>query len=103
MASVITLAMNQATTLQSGLTAFAFSLGSALPMALFVIWGGRLYQRIGFLKRNAALIQRLMGGLIVLVGLGIWFGFDRQIQIFMLQHFPNWEAALTSWEPKVGN
>src|SRR5690606_6950819 len=39
MASVITLALNQQTTFASGLTAFAFSLGTALPMGLAVLFG----------------------------------------------------------------
>lgn len=98
MASVITLALNQETTLQSAAMAFAFSLGSALPMAAFVVAGQGLYKRIGFLRRNAGRLQRAMGLLILLVGLAIWFGIDRDIQILLLKTFPNWEATLTGWE-----
>ncbi|GHD20871.1 cytochrome c biogenesis CcdA family protein [Tianweitania populi] len=101
MGSVITLALNQQTTMASGLTAIAFSLGTALPMGLFVLFGTRVYRRIGFLKHNSERIQQAMGLLIVLVGLAIWFGFDRSIQIMLFQLFPGWDAFLTGWEKVV--
>jgi cytochrome c biogenesis protein CcdA len=103
MASVITLALNQETTLSSALTALSFSLGTALTMGLFVLFGRRLYSRIGALKRNSAYIQQLMGVFILLVGLGIWFGFDRVIQIALFRAFPGWEATLTGWERTLTN
>jgi cytochrome c-type biogenesis protein len=101
MASVITLALNQETTLHSAATALAFSLGTAIPMGLAVLFGNRLYSRIGFLKRNSARIQQAMGVLILAVGLAIWFGIDRTIQIALFSQFPEWEAVLTGWESAV--
>ena len=103
MASVITLALNQQTNWQSALTALAFSLGTAIPMGLAVLFGNRLYGRIGFLKRNSAHIQQAMGFLILAVGLAIWFGIDRTIQIALFRAFPGWEALLTGWERAVVN
>ena len=98
MASVITLALNQQTTMASGLTALAFSLGTALPMGLVVLFGSRLYNSVGFLKKYSARIQQMMGLLILLVGLAIWFGFDRSIQVALIQIFPEWDNVLTGWE-----
>jgi cytochrome c-type biogenesis protein len=103
MASVITLALNQQTTWQSASTALAFSLGTAIPMGLAVVFGNRLYSRISFLKRNSARIQQVMGFLILAVGLAIWFGIDRTIQVTLFQAFPGWEALLTGWESAVMN
>lgn len=103
MASVITLALNQQTTWASAATALAFSLGTAIPMAAAVLLGNRLYGRIGFLKRNSARIQRVMGILILLVGVAIWFGFDRVIQFALFKAFPGWEPMLTGWEHAVTN
>jgi cytochrome c-type biogenesis protein len=98
MAAVITLAMNQETTLNSALVAISFSLGTALPMGAAVLLGGKLYRRIAFLKSNSSNIQRAMGLLILAVGLAIWLGFDRQIQILLFRLFPGWESTLTGWE-----
>ena len=103
MASVITLALNQQTTWQSALTAAAFSLGTAIPMGLVVLLGNRIYSRITFLKRNSARIQQAMGILILAVGLSIWLGYDRTIQIALFKAFPGWEAVLTGWESAVVN
>ncbi len=103
MASVITLALNQETTASSALTALSFSLGTALTMGVFVLFGRSLYSRIGFLKANSARIQQVMGVLILLVGLAIWSGFDRSIQIALFKAFPGWEAALTGWERSFAN
>ena len=103
MASVITLALNQQTTLHSALTAVAFSLGTAIPMGLAVLLGDRLYRRIGVLKRNSARIQQVMGLVILAVGLAIWFGLDRAVQVALFRAFPGWEPALTSWERMVVN
>ena len=101
MASVITLALNQQTTLSSALTAIAFSLGTAIPMGFGVFFGHRLYSRIGVLKRNSARIQQVMGFLILAVGLAIWVGADRAIQIALFRAFPGWEPFLTGWERAV--
>jgi len=103
MASVITLAMNQDTTAASALTALSFSLGTALTMGLFVLFGRRLYACTTFLKANSARIQQGMGVLILLVGIAIWSGFDRTIQIALFNAFPGWEATLTGWEQGIGN
>lgn len=101
MASVITLALNQQTTFSSAITAVAFSLGTAIPMGLAVLFGHRLYSRLGFLKQNSVRIQQVMGLLILVVGLAIWFGLDRMIQVALLHAFPGWEPFLTGWERAV--
>ncbi len=103
MASVITLALNQETTVSSALTALSFSLGTAMTMGLFVLFGRSLYARTGFLKANSARIQQAMGILILLVGIAIWSGFDRSIQIALFKAFPGWEATLTGWEQGLAN
>jgi cytochrome c-type biogenesis protein len=101
MAAVITLAMNQETTLHSALIALAFSFGTAIPMGFAVLLGGRLYSKTGFLKRHSAAIQRYMGLLILVVGLMIASGIDRQIQIQLFKLFPAWESTLIGWEARV--
>ena len=38
--------------------------------------------------------------LVVLTGIGIFLGWDREIQILLLTWFPGWEQALIGWEPR---
>lgn len=100
MASVITLALNQQVDAGALAVTLAFSLGTALPMAAIMLGGRHLVRRLGWFQANAGLIQQVLGGLLVLTGLAIFLGWDRQIQILLLNWFPDWELALTAWEPR---
>lgn len=100
MASVITLALNQRVDAAAIAVTVAFSLGTALPMAAVLLGGRAVVQRLGWFQRNAEGIRRVLGVLVILVGLGIVFGWDRQIQILLLTWFPGWEQALVGWEPR---
>jgi cytochrome c-type biogenesis protein len=99
MASVITLALNQAVGPGAIAITLAFSLGTALPMAAVLIGGRQLVRRLGWFQSHARLIQYGFGAVLVLIGVAIWLGWDRSLQIVLLDHFPAWEAALTGWEP----
>lgn len=100
MASVITLALNQQVDAGAIAVTLAFSLGTALPMAAIMIGGRQLVRRLSWFQANAARIQQVLGVLLVFTGLAIFLGWDRQIQILLLTWFPDWELALTGWEPR---
>ncbi|GGF30619.1 cytochrome C biogenesis protein CcdA [Youhaiella tibetensis] len=100
MASVITLALNQQVNAGAVAITLAFSLGTALPMAAIILGGRNLVRRLSWFQANATRIQQLMGGLLVLTGLAIFLGWDRAIQVQLLTWFPDWELALTGWEPR---
>lgn len=99
MASVITLALNQNVGPGAVAVTLAFSLGTALPMAAVLFGGRQLVRRLNWFQRHAATIQRLFGVVLLLTGLAIWFGWDRNMQIALLEWFPGWDALLTGWEP----
>lgn len=99
MASVITLALNQQVNASAILITLAFSLGTAIPMSAIILGGGRFARRLRWFQRNAKLIQQALGLIMLLVGIAILAGWDRQIQILLLTWFPNWELSLTGWEP----
>lgn len=100
MASVITLALNQNIGGGAIGVTLAFSLGTALPMAAVLVGGRSLVRRLGFMQRHAAAIQRGFGLVLLLTALAIWLGWDRNIQLLLLDWFPGWDAALTGWEPR---
>jgi len=102
MASVITLALNQQVDAGAVAVTLAFSLGTALPMAAIMLGGRQLVKRLAWFQANATRIQQVLGAILVLTGLAIFFGWDRQIQILLLTWFPDWELALTGWEPRPG-
>ncbi|MDB5537946.1 MAG: hypothetical protein JWP26_3141 [Devosia sp.] len=98
MASVITLALNQAVGPGAIAITLAFSLGTALPMAAVLFGGRQLVRRLNWFQSHARAIQRVFGIVLVLTGLAIWLGWDRTAQIVLLEWFPGWEGALTGWE-----
>jgi cytochrome c biogenesis protein CcdA len=99
MASVITLALNQAVGPGAVAITLAFALGTALPMSAVLVGGRQLTRRLGWFQRNAGLIQRIFGLVLLVTGLAIWLGWDRSIQVALLEWFPGWEGLLTGWEP----
>ena len=99
MASVITLALNQNVGAGAVGITLAFSLGTAVPMAAVLFGGRRLVRRLDWFQRNGETIHRIFGAVLLLTGLAIWFGWDRSIQIALLEWFPGWEGLLTGWEP----
>ena len=101
MASVITLALNQQVDAGAVAVTLAFSLGTALPMAAIMLGGRQLVKRLAWFQANTSRIHQMLGAILVLTGLAIFFGWDRQIQIVLLTWFPNWELALTGWEPRT--
>ncbi len=100
MASVITLALNQQVDAGAVAVTLAFSLGTALPMAAIMLGGRQVVRRLAWFQVHAQAIQQTLGALLVLTGLAILLGWDRQIQILLLTWFPGWEQALIGWEPR---
>jgi cytochrome c biogenesis protein CcdA len=101
MASVITLALNQEVGLGAVATTLAFALGTALPMGAVLVGGGRLVRRLDWFGRNAAAIHRIIGIILLLTGVAMWLGWDRGLQVLLLERFPGWAGLLTGWEPQV--
>ena len=101
MASVITLALNQSVGPGAIAVTLSFSLGTALPMAAVLLGGRQLVRRLSWFQSHAATIQRIFGLVLLATALAIWLGWDRNIQILLLEWFPGWEGLLTSWEPQT--
>jgi hypothetical protein len=101
MASVITLALNQAVTGSAVLVTLAYALGTAIPMAAVIFGGRSLVKRVGFIQRHTTLIRVIFGVLLILAAMLILTGFDRTIQTWLLVTFPQWEGALVGWEPQT--
>jgi len=98
LASVIALAASGAVTIVSVAITIAYSLGTALPM-LGVLFGGRtLLNRIPWLSKNTAKIQKVFGIVMILTAVGIFFNYDRAFQTFILTKFPNYGTNLTKIE-----
>lgn len=98
MASVITLAATGTITTSIVLLTLAYSLGTAVPMLLLLYGGGWVTRALPFLRARTALIQRVFGGLMVLLSLAMFFNVDRAFQSWVLTTFPSYGTGLTKLE-----
>lgn len=105
LASVISLALAGSVSGSAILITLAYALGTALPMLAIIFGGRQLLERMPGLAANTGKIQKGFGVLMILTALAIAANFDRQIQIWLLNRFPNWGIGLTSFEnrPEIIN
>jgi cytochrome c biogenesis protein CcdA/thiol-disulfide isomerase/thioredoxin len=98
MASVISLALTQHVDGGSVFITLAYTLGTSIPMLAIMLGGRALLNRVPALTRNAGNIQKGFGVLMILVGVAIGLGWDRQFQATILRAFPNYGTGLTALE-----
>ncbi|MGA2480425.1 MAG: cytochrome c biogenesis protein DipZ [Spirochaetia bacterium] len=98
MASVISLALTQHVDGGSVFITLAYTVGTAIPMLGVMLGGRALLNKVPALTRNAGNIQKGFGVLMILVGVAIGFGWDRQFQAAVLRAFPNYGSGLTAIE-----
>ena len=88
MASVISLALTQHVDGGSVSITLAYTLGTSIPMLGVMLGGRALLNRVPALTRNAGSIQKGFGVLMIVVGVAIGLGWDRQFQTFVLRTLP---------------
>ena len=98
MASVISLALTQRVDGGAVFITLAYTIGTSIPMLGVMLGGRTLLKRVPSLAKNSAGIQRGFGVLMILVGMAIGFGWDRQFQSAVLNVLPNYGAGLTAIE-----
>jgi cytochrome c biogenesis protein CcdA/thiol-disulfide isomerase/thioredoxin len=98
MASVISLALTQHVDSGSVLITLAYTLGTSIPMLGVMLGGRALVSRVPALTRHAAGIQKGFGVLMIVMGIAIGVGWDRQFQSFVLRALPGYGTGLTAIE-----
>ena len=98
MASVISLALTQHVDGGSVSITLAYTLGTSIPMLGVMLGGRALLNRVPALTRNAGSIQKVFGALMIVIGVAIGLGWDRQFQTFMLRALPGYGTGLTAIE-----
>jgi len=66
LAAVIVQTVIQNTNLMSFFTLLAFGTGAAIPMLLIALFGRKLMEKLGYLKRHTALCRKIVGAIIIL-------------------------------------
>ena len=98
MASVISLALTQHVDGGSVSITLAYTLGTSIPMLGVMLGGRALLNKVPALTRNSGNIQKGFGVLMIVVGVAIGLGWDRQFQSFILRALPGYGTGLTAIE-----
>jgi cytochrome c biogenesis protein CcdA/thiol-disulfide isomerase/thioredoxin len=98
MASVMTLALTSRVDFGAVLITSAYSIGTAIPMFLVMQGGRQLVTRFSFFTRHSETIQKIFGVLMLVTGIALFTGLDRQFQNFILSAFPGYGEGLTRIE-----
>jgi cytochrome c biogenesis protein CcdA/thiol-disulfide isomerase/thioredoxin len=98
LASVISLAISGAVTVQAFLITLAYASGTAIPMFMIMLAGSTALQKVPWLLQNTSRIQKVFGILMILTALGIFFNLDRRFQSYVLTTFPTYGVGLTKIE-----
>ncbi len=98
MASVISLALTQHVDGGSVFITLAYTLGTSIPMLGVMLGGRALLNRVPALTRNSGNIQKGFGVLMIIMGVAIGLGWDRQFQTFILRTLPGYGTGLTAIE-----
>src|SRR3989344_5869330 len=98
LASVISLALSGTVTAQAFIITFAYATGTAIPMFLILQAGSTALQKIPWLLKNSARIQKGFGIVMILVAIAIFFNLDRRFQTYILNTFPQYGVGLTQLE-----
>lgn len=98
LASVISLAILGTVTFQAFLITLAYSIGTAIPMLIIMMTGSAALQKVPWLVRSSANIQKAFGVIMILTAVGIMLNIDRKFQTFILKTFPNYGVGLTKFE-----
>ena len=86
--TVLTLVASNRNILQAVGLLIAYAIGAGAPMLLIAYGGQAAVTRVRALSRYAEPIQRIFGALIIIVAVGLYFGFDLIIQTYLLTNYP---------------
>jgi cytochrome c biogenesis protein CcdA/thiol-disulfide isomerase/thioredoxin len=80
------------------LVTLAYLLGVSIPLYLLVIGGRKLLNRIKVINRYLGKIQIVSGLVLISFALATATGFDKTLEIKLLNHLPSYTNFLTSFE-----
>jgi cytochrome c biogenesis protein CcdA/thiol-disulfide isomerase/thioredoxin len=98
LASIATLAATGQVTFSVVLVTLAYVTGVGTPLFIFAYGGQRVIGKTRFMSAYTGRVQQLFGVLMLLTAIAIYTNFDKTIQLKLLDVFPSYSSALTSFE-----
>jgi len=98
LASIATLAATGQVTFSVVLVTLAYVIGVGIPLFLFAYGGQRVIGKTRFMSSYTGKVQQVFGVLMLLTALAIYTNYDKVLQLKLLDAFPSYSSALTSFE-----
>jgi cytochrome c biogenesis protein CcdA/thiol-disulfide isomerase/thioredoxin len=101
LAAVATLAATQAVGLQSFLLIVVYVVGVCVPLYILTLLGGRVLTKTRALSGYTGIIQRVFGAIMILSAIMIFTGYDKKLQIMIIEKFPSYGSFISVFENKA--
>jgi len=98
LASIATLAATGQVTFSVVLVTLAYVIGVGIPLFIFAYGGQKVIGRTRFMSAYTGRVQQVFGVLMLLTALAIYTNYDKLLQLKLLNAFPSYSSALTSFE-----
>ncbi len=98
LATIATLAATQAVSLNVVLVTVAYVIGVGIPLFIFATAGSALFTRSRFLSKYTGRIQQVFGVIMILTAFSIATGFDKTLQLKLLDAFPAYGGFINQLE-----
>jgi cytochrome c-type biogenesis protein len=86
--AILSLAASEGSVVRGTMLLGVYAIGLGLPFLLAAIFISRAMGIMNRLKRHMVLIERIMGGLLIVVGLALLFGGMARMSFWLLETFP---------------
>ncbi len=101
-AAVATLAAVNSFSIMAVFIAFAYALGTGIPLYFIAKGGSKASAKLGIVKRNNVQIRQIFGVIILATALFIFTGLDRALQAWTLNHLPSsWTQLASTFESQL--
>ncbi|MBI3485440.1 cytochrome c biogenesis protein DipZ [Candidatus Daviesbacteria bacterium] len=98
LATIATLAATQAVNLNVALVTIFYIIGVGIPLFIFATLGSFVFTKSHFLSKYTGRIQQIFGVIMILTAIAIATNYDKVLQAKLLDLFPEYSTALTSFE-----
>jgi cytochrome c biogenesis protein CcdA/thiol-disulfide isomerase/thioredoxin len=101
LAAVATLAATRAVSFEAFILIVVYVAGVSVPLYILTLIGGKALAKTRSLSLYTGLIQKVFGIIMILSALMIFFGYDKKLQVTLLEKFPHYGKFLTVFETQA--
>lgn len=93
--TAIGLAVNGESMVSAFITMISFGIGAGLPL-LLIGFASNLFKNKKSISIGAGKAKKFLGYMLIIISLLVLTGFDKQVEIFLITHTPDWLLDLTT-------